>query len=297
MTGKDSVPPQAEGPPPSASHAVVIPLFGADSCSAELQAYLSDLLAAGLAVVLVDNNPQPVLQGDLVPAGCQGLVNHNRGGIAGGLNRGIERALQLGARFLTLLDQDSRIAADQVARLREPLERQPPQRLVVGPSIWDAQRRERHGRWHPREDGLDATRLLISSGTTFRSEDWPELGRLHEDLCIDFVDHAWCFRAQARGFALVQHPAVRLHQQFGAVHPHPLCRRLGMQLYSPERHYTALRNLRWLCRQPSVPLDLKGKEVLKMAMKPWLWLLFEPDRRANLQAIVRGLRAPLPGPY
>jgi rhamnosyltransferase len=167
----------------------------------------------------------------------------------------------------------------------------------VGPGIWDVQRRQRHGRWRRSADGLDSTRLLISSGTTFRSDDWPELGTMHEDLWIDFVDHAWCFRAQVRGFFLVQHPAVKLYQQFGSVHPYSLCRWLGMQFYSPERHYFALRNLRWLCRQPFVPLDLKSKEVLKMLLKPWLWLLFEPDRCANLKAIVRGLKAPLPGPY
>lgn len=275
----------------------MIPLFGSGCFSPELQVYVHELVGAGLAVVLVDNNPDPVLPPGWAAPGCQALANHNRGGIAGGLNRGIERALQVGARFVTLLDQDSRIAAVEVARLREPLQRQPQARLVVGPSIWDVQRGERHGRWLPRADGLDATRLLISSGTTFRADDWPQLGGLPEELSIDFVDHAWCFRAQARGFSLVQHPAVRLHQQFGAVHPHPLCRRLGMQLYSPERHYTALRNLRWLCLQPSVPLDLKVKELLKMALKPWLWLVCEPDRRANLRAILRGLQAPLPGPY
>jgi len=55
--------------------------------------------------------------------------------------------------------------------------------------------------------------------------------------------------------------------------------------------------LRWLCRQPSVPIDLKVKEVLKMVLKPWLWLLCEPQRRANLWAILEGLWDPLPGPY
>lgn len=295
------MPLRADPPDPASAaggrQAVVIPLFGRDCFATELQTYLSDLVAAGLAVVLVDNNPEPLLSSGLAPPGCELLVNRNRGGIAGGLNRGIERALAIGAEFLTLLDQDSRIAAAEVARLRQPLERSPQQRLVVGPSVWDAQRNRRHGRWTPRHDGLDATRLLISSGTTFRSADWPALGRLHDELCIDFVDHAWCFRAQARGFALVQHPQVRLMQQFGVVHPNPLCRRLGVQLYSPQRHFYSLRNLRWLCRQRSVPLDLKAKELLKMLLKPSLWLLFEPDRSANLKAVVRGLRAPLPGPY
>jgi len=280
-------------------HAVVIPLYGKDCFSLDLSAYFHELVAAGLLVVLVDNNPGalPAHVKEALAVGGQWLANGNRGGIAGGLNRGIDWARQAGACFLTLLDQDSRISAEQITQLRQPLEREPQRRLVLGPFIWDAQRSRRHGRWRASVGDLEATRLLISSGTTFRSGDWPVLGAFHEDLCIDFVDHAWCFRAQARGFELAQHAAVYLRQQFGEMHPNPLCRRLGLQLYSPERHYYSLRNLRWLCRQPYVPLDLKIKEGLKMCFKPWLWLLCENRRCANLQAICRALVAPLPGAY
>jgi hypothetical protein len=76
-----------------------------------------------------------------------------------------------------------------------------------------------------------------------------------------------------------------------------LCRSLGLQLYSPVRHYFAVRNLRWLLLQGYVPCDLRIKEFLKMLLKPWLWILFEPNRRANIVAVVRALVAPLPGPY
>jgi hypothetical protein len=39
---------------------------------------------------------------------------------------------------------------------------------------------------------------------------------------------------------------------------------------------------------------LKIKEVAKMLLKPWLWLLLEPQRRANARAIIRALLDPLP---
>jgi hypothetical protein len=70
-----------------------------------------------------------------------------------------------------------------------------------------------------------------------------------------------------------------------------------MQLYSPERHFYGLRNLRWLCLQPYIPLDLKIKELLKILAKPWLWLVFEPRRLENLKAIIAGLFCPLPSKY
>lgn len=277
-------------------HWVVVPLYGPATGPAA-QA-LAPLLEAGLGLVLVDNNPADA--GGVAPwpaldhPGCRWVRNANQGGIAGGFNRGVAAALGLGARIITLLDQDSGITPTGLQGLRGLLERYPGERLLVGPRIWDQRRQRWHDpapeRWH----GYPRTRLLISSGTTFAAAHWPMLGPLDGELFIDFVDHAWCFRAQRAGFVLLQHPDVRLRQQFGKPHPHRLCRWLGMELYSPLRHFYSLRNLRWLLRQGWVPLDLRFKELVKMLLKPWLWLLCEPQRRANARAILMALQAPLP---
>jgi rhamnosyltransferase len=225
------------------------------------------------------------------------VLNFNRGGVAGGFNRGVEEALLHGAEWITLLDQDSRIGAEGLAGLVGLLRSAPASRIVVGPTVWDERRQVRHGRvWS--DDAIESpTRLLISSGTTFRASEWISLGTFNEDLCIDFVDHAWCFRAQSRGFRLVQHSRILLSQEFGKRHPSQFCHALGMQLYTPTRHFFSIRNLRWLSLQPYVPLDLKLKELIKMAFKPWIWILFEPRRRENLAAILRGLVAPLPSSH
>lgn len=283
----------------AASHWVVVPLFAnateVDRCRHRLNA----LLGAGFGVVLVDNNPDTVpppapLVHMVSHPDCRWIVNGNQGGIAGGLNRGIHAAIAAGASIITLLDQDSILDACSMRRLCEPLVHYPGLRLLVGPKIWD----KRRGRWHQPARRYwhcyQRTRLLISSGTTFAAAHWLHLGPLDEELFIDFVDHAWCFRAQAAGFVLLQHPQARLEQQFGKPHPNRLCRWLGMELYSPERHYTSLRNLRWLVRQGWVPFDLRCKELLKMLLKPWLWLLFEPRRSENAKVIVAALRSPLP---
>lgn len=274
-------------------HAVVIPLYGKNAAK-DVAPYLHALLHAGLNVIVVDNNPGPAAaDGDLL-SGFKIVTNRNCGGLAGGLNRGVEAARKAGAKWITLLDQDSRVSPTHFIRLRQPLEAQSLSRIVIGPSIWDQEQQRRHGRWRRAANHLDAVRFLITSGTTFRACDWIDLGSFHEGLFIDFVDYAWCFRAQARGFDLLQNPEVILEQYFGIRHPARFCRLLGMRLYSPDRHYFSLRNLRWLCLQPYVPLDLKVKEVLKMLAKPWLWLLFEPKRRANLRAIWMAFFTKLP---
>lgn len=283
---------------PMADHAVVVPLFG--TLAVDFGSFLDALRSSGLFVVLVDNNPNSAKVSDELPCDCY-IGNANRGGIAGAFNRGVEAAIKRNARWVTLLDQDSRLSPSAVHQLRLAWDHNPEARFVVGPTIWDRARDAVHEQphalvstWKLAGGPWGSTRLLISSGTTFATCHWAHLGSFCEGLFIDFVDHAWSFRAQARGFQLLQHRNVFLEQVFGESHPNLLCRCVGMQLYSPMRHYYGLRNLRWLLRQSFIPLDLRVKELVKMLFKPWFWLLFESRRAENLRLIIRALSDPLP---
>jgi len=276
----------------------VIPLYG--GVPRDLEDWVAALQQAGLHVVLVQNNPGHL---SMLPAALQRseqglrlIDNQNVGGVAGGFNRGIDAAIAGGVDWITLLDQDSRLLPADLHRLREPWAQLTQPSLLVGPLIWDGRRECLHAMASATKfQKYLVTRLLISSGTTFRAADWPRLGPMAEWLVVDFVDHTWCFRAQARqNFRLLQHPEVRLVQRFGSMHPNRLCRWLGMELYTPSRHYYQLRNLRWLLQQAEIPLDLRCKELLKMLLKPWLWLLCEPRRHENFTAILAALHAPLP---
>ncbi len=281
-----------------ANHAVVIPLFGV--LTPGLRTFVHQLRGGGLQVVLVDNNPVPLQSASELDCECY-LHNANVGGIAGAFNRGIEEAIRIEADWVTLLDQDSRLEPSALHELRAACEQCSQDRMVVGPTIWDCDRSAPHDRHRSflRSSLLPGgpwlpTRLLISSGTTFQTCHWSELGSFCESLFIDYVDHAWAFRAQAYGFRFFRHADVWLRQAFGEPHPNPLCRSIGMQLYSPIRHYYSIRNLRWLLLQSFVPLDIRIKEFLKMLFKPWFWIFFEPCRVQNCRSIVRGLTSILP---
>lgn len=280
----------------------MIPLYG--DLPGDFNDWVESLLQAGFLVVLVQNNcgQKAELPFNLVRRVKQAesalhlLYNHNRGGVAGGFNRGVEHTIREGAEWVTLLDQDSRLVPSSLKRLVEPW-LHCKTGLLVGPVIWDGRRGRGHGKAPTTTiNSCFVTRLLISSGTTMRTADWAQLGPMFEWLVVDFVDHSWCFRAQARGFRLLQHPDVKLLQHFGKKHPNPICRFLGMELYSPMRHFYQLRNLRWLLFQAEVPMDLRCKELIKMLLKPWLWVLFEDKRAENLRAILMALQAPLPVP-
>lgn len=265
--------------------AVIIPLFGKRDSTAE--AYWHRLRKADVWLELVDNNPQPDVR---LRAIASSYSHHaNLGGIAGALNAGVARLrAETDVAVVTFLDQDSRISPAGLHRLASRVEENGSPPRVVGPQIWDGQRQRPHP---PLLLSCRGERfpLLISSGTTFRLDDWDALGSLPEHLVVDYVDTLWCCRVLARGFALEQCSQAVLVQCFGQPHPNRLCRWLGMQLYSPQRHYYALRNLRWLWRSAEVPRSLKWREGLRMLVKPWLWLLLEPHRADNFGAIVRGV--------
>ena len=276
-------------------HGVVIPIFG--PITEQLHQHVAALLEADFTVILVDNRPvdrRPVSSAEALFPRAHMVSNLNRGLVAGGFNRGVERAIMIGTQVVTLLDQDSRICPGDLRQLAGSLASCPGQSLV-GPVVIDQWRTNPQQEDNQaKQSGLQPTRMLISSGTTFRANEWPMLGTMHEPLEIDYVDHYWCYRAIQRGFRIFHDKRVTLYQAFGQRHPNQLCHCIGMQLYEPQRHYTSVRNLRWLALQKCVPADVKAKELLRMVLKPLLWLLFEPRRRANLRAIVLGLVDPLP---
>jgi rhamnosyltransferase len=270
-------------------HAVVVPLYGEIdlACLQRLQGFVDQ----GLQVVVVNNNAGP----SQLPSGCAHRVveNHNHGGLAGGLNAGVSAALAGAADVITLLDQDSSIDPGDLRQLASHCRASQAERItVVGPRIMDAARSCDH------MAPANPARLLITSGTTFTPAGWRAVGPLLEWMEIDYIDHEWCSRARARRVWLQVLASARLEQVFGQRHPSWVAHRLGLQLYSPYRRAIALRNLRWLLRQAYVPWDIRLKELIKMLIKPWLWLVLEPgSRRAVLLALWVGLSSPLEQPF
>jgi len=271
-------------------HSIVIPLYG--NYPSSLVQQLHSFIDSGFSIILIDNGSQ------VKDLPCTWMIsNNNAGGLAGALNRGIEFACSHGVQWITLIDQDSIISPFEVALLREGLQHASAtsgsSNVVVGPIINDITRPKRLS-VSILKDSLLPARLLITSGTTFCSAQWPSMELFNEWLFIDYIDHDWCLRLRAKGYKFFQISNVILTQTFGQYHPSALCHFLGMQLYSPQRHYYMIRNLLWLMRQLHFPLDIRVKEILKTSIKLPLWLLVEPYRLENLTQLARAIRSPIP---
>ena len=238
----------------------------------------------GFNILLIDNHPGACLElADPLSSLVMIVRNANHSLLAGGINAGMQALQHYSVDAVTILDQDSLISCESLDDLRSRL--MSSHQTIWGPTIYDLHRHLIHA-----APSLRAEWFLMSSGTTLRMGDWLVVGAYQACMEIDYLDHEWSARAVAKGYRLACSPSALLAQRFGSSHPHPLARRLGMNLYSPVRHQAAIRNLLWLLRVSWLPSSFKLKEGVKMLLKPWCWLAFEPNRHANLKAILTGLR-------
>lgn len=227
-------------------------------------------------------------------------------GLAAALNRGLERAQDLGFEYAVTFDQDSEPAPGMVGHLCDALAEHPRSDAValVGPAIVDRNVPAEEYRWlaaNPRLPLLfervaagagrrDDVTCVITSGSLVNLAVFRELGPFCEGLFIDYVDHEFCLRARTAGYLISVTGRARLLHSLGAK------RRIRVGRYSIEptfhsaqRLYYVYRNripllLRYGLRQPHwLAFDTlaTARNLLRMA-------LFEDDRRAKLLAVLEG---------
>ncbi|WP_455230221.1 glycosyltransferase family 2 protein [Geopseudomonas aromaticivorans] len=208
-------------------------------------------------------------------------LGDNRG-IAAALNVGIVVALQDGAEFVLLSDQDSLPAEDMVPKLLEAYEA-----LVergedvgaVGPTFTDLHT----GLTYPFQAQLPGhffyghqaatseaphveALTLITSGALIPAHVLHDVGPMREDFFIDQVDIEWCHRARSKGYRLFGTGWARMYQRMGEAHLRVWYLRWRHEsAYSPLRIYYRLRNFVALWR-----LDFIGWRW--KVRNSWYWL-------------------------
>jgi rhamnosyltransferase len=239
------------------------------------------------SVVVVDNTPagEPALD---APPGVQLLRPGRNVGLAAALNLGLAQ-VPAAADAVLLLDQDSRLPADLVARLTAHL--QQPAVGAAAPAPWDAaQGRYLDPRTGARPVVADLP-VVITSGLLVRRKALADVGTLREDFFVDAVDLDLCLRLRRAGWRVRQDRNVRLPHRLGETQWH---RVLGIAVRSSHhptwRLYSGARNSAALTREHA------GHEPRWAATNALLlayWLLtvaaFEPPRAVRVRWFVRGL--------
>ncbi len=225
--------------PATAPHVVVVVLtWNGRELTLDCLRSLEAVTTPGVRVLVVDNASKDGTAtaireryGDRVDL----LVNEANLGFAGGNNAGVRRALDQGARFILLLNNDTTVAPDFIDHLLLPL-REPDAVGIAAPKIYFAQPPDRI--WYAggeialwkgtaRHIGIrEADRgqydrphdVDYASGCAFlaRREVFERAGLLDDRYLAYFEDADWCMRARRAGFAVRYVPAAKVWHRISA---------------------------------------------------------------------------------
>jgi rhamnosyltransferase len=221
--------------------------------------------------------------------GFELIENGSNLGIATALNRGVERALEHGAEWVFLFDQDSRAMPGFVEAMVRA--------YVASP--WGERLRIMTPRYRNAETGQELPALRAregiavawTSGSLLRAQTLREFGLFREELFIDEVDHEFSLRLRRAGMVLDETPAATLMHLLGSPKQYRLLGRTFRSTnYSPARRYYQERNKVWMARQygRSFPRFVLSRFRLTVS-DIWKIAAFEEDRWRKLRYSMRGM--------
>jgi rhamnosyltransferase len=266
--------------------AVVVVLY--DPCTNDLH-HLAEMTKWGVQVVAVVNAIAEE-QRRMMPSevGLTAITNPRNLGLAPALNQGVAAAFAADARYVLMLDQDSRpspAVLDRLAAEATAILARGRRLACVAPILRD-------GKAAGASVGVRSVdfgqRTFATSGTMLTRQGWEEVGPMWDQLFIDGIDHEWCFRAHAKGFetvlvedAVMEHnmgdSAINVLGRFRPVHRSPL------------RHYFIIRNTLWLVRRPYIPLRWRLSELCKLAYRIPAYFAFSCDRARTVGNIAAAI--------
>jgi len=255
----------------SAIAIVVLNWNGADDTLACLDS-LSALTYPNFNVVVVDNGSTDDSLARLRPYTAPyplTLLETGRNlGYAGGNNVGTQHALDHGAEFVLVLNNDTTIAPDLLERLLESAQRNPDAGVFSARILYFDEPEKvwfDGARWNPSSlrlewpgQGADESSLGTTDHETdyacgaalfFRSEVARQIGLLDESFFLVWEEVDWGFRARKAGWRNLVVPAARVWHKIGVS--------FGSES-SPLRTYFSIRNeLLWFSRHASFSARLR----------------------------------------
>lgn len=222
-------------------------------------------------------------------------------GISCAQNLGIRAAIENGARYIWLSDQDTVYPENFLEKMLVAIDICQAQGTRLGalaPSYFDThkgtvQALVRHAPFtqkFPCKPGLHHVSHAIASGTLIPTSALRDVGLMQENLFIDWVDLEWCWRAKNRhgydtictGDVVIEHTMGDGSVQF---------RGKKVSIRSPLRHYYMVRNAVHIAlhsRSATVPIrfEIFAKSLAWTLVFP---LIAPTQKRQHLRATLAGL--------
>jgi rhamnosyltransferase len=267
--------------------------------------HIRDLLPQVGKLIIVDNRSSSVAHSLIQQAASTHAVeviwNQQNLGIAGALNRGIERAVASGEyHWIATFDQDSHVPPDYVRSIFESYSTCPFRDKVgiIGGTYVSPAMEFAPGPMSGRNgSGFREVKTLMTSGSVLKSSAFTECGCFDQSLFMDCVDHEFCLRLRRHGFRVIQSKQARLAHQPGSPTSHRiLWKSVTTTNHSASRRYYNAHNRmlvyrRYLTSEPIWAMrDVSDwlQDIVKL-------VLLEQDRTHKLASIARGTWAAMLG--
>ena len=264
-------------------------------------------------IIIVDNTESkddPVSRVLAKSGFCEELfyllrLGENRG-LATALNMGVAYAVDNGADFVLLSDQDSLPADDMVENLYRAYVELTNQGLLVGavgPTFTDLHtgltypfqvKLPGHFFYGHKAAAADAPHIealtLITSGTLIPVSVLQEVGLMREDFFIDQVDIEWCHRARWKGFHLFGTGWAAMSQRMGEAQLRVwYLRWRNESAYSPLRIYYRLRNFVALWKLDFIDWRWKVRSSWYCLGIVFTHVFFGRQRLETLRMVAKGI--------
>jgi rhamnosyltransferase len=220
-------------------------------------------------------------------------------GIAAGLNLGITEAIVRSADYVLTLDQDSLVPPGFVERLvseHRAAERSGIPVGTVAPWKISGTASSKVARTHK---GFLLGSEPIQSGQVIPIATFERVGSFDEKLFIDFVDTDFYLRLRSAGLEAVFVRDLNLEHSIGEGTPARFLGRLiyrkdqplTVRFHAPFRTYYIFRNALLLLRKPTSRQDWVFAKSLAsgMAKRLLITILFAPEKRKQVRAVIAGL--------
>ncbi len=262
-------------------------------------------------IIVVDNDSGDHLRAKLKTVADAGednvrlILNDDNVGLAAAQNQGIRIALEDGADWILLLDDDSIPDAGMVeALLAAHADHSAPERIgLIAPRLHDEEGTlkarayvSRHAfdfrpvRFGPG-DVLDNVAFAIASGSLVKAEVFREIGLMREDFFVDYIDFEFAFRMKRFGWALVAVGDAGLEHRLGEFEQKRLLGRdFRFNSHSGFRRYYIYRNRMRVWRAHGLRLPaFFAFEAASIVIDLAKLILLEDDKLEKLGGIGRGV--------
>lgn len=263
-------------------------------------------------VLLVDNGSGDATSSVLLslqgshPEKTEVITLPENAGIAGGLNAGARRSMELGFPWILTLDHDSQADSGMVNALLAAWARHPEREnvMIVAPRYFDMNGKieGRHplykGVW-PRflrftgpEDLIHPSEV-IASGNLVRTVAFREIGYFDEALFIDCVDSDYCLRLFLSGYKIIIPRDAFLYHEIGKAVAKPYFRgkKWIASNHVPLRRYYSVRNRILMIRKYGVKVPSFGLLSLADIVSSFITvIILEGDVGQKIRMMARGIR-------